>query len=110
MTHAALAPLAPDAAPADAGRSLRFRLEGMTCASCVLRAERVLLAQPGVERAVVNLSTETADVVWHAPAQPAALAAALAKAGYPVRETTVVLGVEGMTCAACTGRVERVLR
>ncbi|MCZ8088724.1 MAG: heavy metal translocating P-type ATPase, partial [Rhodobacteraceae bacterium] len=47
---------------------------------------------------------------WHAPAQPAALAAALAKAGYPVRETTVVLGVEGMTCAACTGRVERVLR
>ncbi|MBD1205638.1 MAG: cadmium-translocating P-type ATPase [Rhodobacteraceae bacterium] len=110
MTDAALAPLTPDAAPADAGRSLRFRLEGMTCASCVLRAERVLLAQPGVERAVVNLSTETADVVWRAPAQPAALAAALAKAGYPVRETTVVLGVEGMTCAACTGRVERVLR
>ena len=113
MADAALAPesrsVSPSAAPPE-GRSLRFRLEGMTCASCVLRAERVLLAQPGVERAVVNLSTETADVVWHAPAQPAALAAALAKAGYPVRETTVVLGVEGMTCAACTGRVERVLR
>lgn len=109
MTDAAPVPFAASFAPTG-GRSLRFRLEGMTCASCVLRAERVLLAQPGVERAVVNLSTETADVVWAAPAQPAALAAALAKAGYPVRETTVVLGVEGMTCAACTGRVERVLR
>ena len=88
----------------------RFRLEGMTCASCVLRAERVLTALPGVVRAVVNLSTETADVAYGAPATPAGLAAALAKAGYPAREVTVVLGVEGMTCAACTGRVERVLR
>ncbi|WP_216821434.1 heavy metal translocating P-type ATPase [Tabrizicola sp. TH137] len=91
-------------------RHARFRLEGMTCASCVLRVERLLLAQPGVVRAVVNLSTETADVTWQAPATPAGLAAALARAGYPARETVVVLGVEGMTCAACTGRVERVLR
>lgn len=97
------------ATPADS-RTARFRLEGMTCASCVLRAERVLTAQPGVDRAVVNLSTETADVAYHAPATPAAMAAALAKAGYPAREATVVLGVEGMTCAACTGRVERVLK
>lgn len=104
MTDAAFAPTTEDA------RSARFRLEGMTCASCVLRAERVLTAQPGVERAVVNLSTETADVTYHAPASPAAMAAALAKAGYPAREVTVVLGVEGMTCAACTGRVERVLK
>ena len=98
---------ARDAPPA---RQARFRLEGMSCASCVLRAERVLTALPGVERAVVNLSTEAADVAFHAPATPAAMAAALAKAGYPAREATVVLGVEGMTCAACTGRVERVLR
>ena len=98
---------ARDAPPA---RQARFRLEGMSCASCVLRAERVLTALPGVERAVVNLSTETADVAFHAPATPAVMAAALAGAGYPAREATVVLGVEGMTCAACTGRVERVLR
>jgi P-type Cu+ transporter len=107
MTIAAAAPSATAPAPR---RLARFRLDGMTCASCVLRAERVLAAQPGVERAVVNLSTETADVAYHAPATPAAMAAALAKAGYPARETTLVLGVEGMTCAACTGRVERVLK
>ena len=96
--------------PASDIATARFRLEGMTCASCVLRAERVLTAQPGVERAVVNLSTETADVSYRAPASTAEMAAALAKAGYPAREVTVVLGIEGMTCAACTGRVERVLK
>ena len=116
MTDAATAapiaaPLSPAVAPVPEGAALaRFRLEGMTCASCVLRAERVLMAQPGVVRAAVNLSTETADVAYAAPATPAGLAAALARAGYPAREVTVVLGVEGMTCAACTGRVERVLR
>ena len=113
MTDAAvptLSPAAPAAASDGRDRSVRFRLDGMTCASCVLRAERVLLAQPGVTRAVVNLTTETADVAFRAPADPAALAAALARAGYPAREATVVLEVEGMTCAACTGRVERVLR
>lgn len=87
----------------------RFRLDGMTCASCVARAERVLSALPGVDSASVNLSTETADVRFHAPATPDAMAEALARAGYPARQTTLVLGVEGMTCAACTGRVERVL-
>jgi Cu+-exporting ATPase len=107
MPIAAIAPSAADPAP---NRTARFRLDGMTCASCVLRAERVLTAQPGVVRAVVNLSTETADVAYHTPASPAAMAAALAKAGYPAREVTVVLGVEGMTCAACTGRVERLLK
>lgn len=103
LSPAALVPGGPEAVA-------RFRLEGMTCASCVLRAERVLAAQPGVARAVVNLSTETADIAYRAPATPADLAAALARAGYPAREVTVVLAVEGMTCAACTGRVERVLR
>ena len=111
MTDTALTPPFPSRAdPAMPTRQARFRLDGMTCASCVLRAERVLTAQRGVTRAVVNLSTETADVTYASPAAPAAMAAALARAGYPAREVTVVLDVEGMTCAACTGRVERVLR
>ncbi len=93
-----------------ATQNARFRLEGMTCASCVARAERVLKAVPGVAAAVVNLSTETADVRFAAPATAGALAAALARAGYRAREAMLTLAVEGMTCAACTGRVERVLK
>jgi Cu+-exporting ATPase len=91
-------------------RTIRFHLEGMTCASCVARAERVLKAQDGVEAAAVNLAAETADVTFADPATPDAMAGALARAGYPARQSTVTLAVEGMTCAACTGRVERVLK
>ncbi len=91
-------------------QTIRFQLDGMTCASCVARAERVLTAQEGVASAHVNLGTETAEVCFDAPTTPGAMAEALARAGYPVRQRQVVLAVEGMTCASCTGRVERVLR
>ena len=91
-------------------RTTRLKLEGMSCASCVLRAERALGAVPGVASAQVNLGTETAEV-RHAPGvKPEVLAGALAAAGYPARTVTIDLAVDGMTCAACTGRVERVLR
>ena len=43
------------------------------------------------------------------PAAPAAVAAALDGAGYPARIETAVLDVAGMSCASCTGRVERAL-
>ena len=56
----------------------RFHLEGMTCASCVARAERVLLAQPGVAEARVNLADDSAEVRFDAPTTPGAMAEALA--------------------------------
>jgi Cu+-exporting ATPase len=58
----------------------------------------------------VNLGTETADIRYAAPAEPAALLAAVAAAGYPARVEEITLSVDGMTCAACTGRVERLLK
>jgi Cu+-exporting ATPase len=90
--------------------TIRLSLDGMTCASCVARAERVLKALPGVAGASVNLSTETAEVQFEAPASRDAMAQVLGRAGYPVRQSHITLSVEGMTCAACTGRVERVLK
>ena len=101
----------PDPAPTPGPlTSLRLSPEGMTCASCVARVERVLQRLPGVAEARVNLATETVDLRFAAPATPTTLAEALTAAGYPPRHETVDLAVEGMTCAACTGRVERVLR
>lgn len=44
----------------DAPRTLRFGVQGMTCASCVRRVERALSAVPGIEQASVNLATEEA--------------------------------------------------
>lgn len=39
-----------------------FRVEGMSCASCVRRVEKALASVPGVEQAQVNLATEEARV------------------------------------------------
>ena len=55
-------------------------VEGMTCASCVARVEKALVAVPGVTSAAVNLATERATVAG--TADPAALIAAIEKAGY----------------------------
>ena len=58
-------------------------LQGMHCASCVSRIERSLKKVAGVVDAGVNLATNRARVVFDpALASPAALIAAVEKAGY----------------------------
>jgi Cu+-exporting ATPase len=64
--------------------ALRLQIEGMTCASCVMRVEKALGKVPGVSSAQVNLATETAEVQM-AAADAAALATAVEKAGYHAR-------------------------
>ncbi|MFC3339367.1 heavy metal translocating P-type ATPase [Paracandidimonas soli] len=59
---------------------VELRIEGMTCASCVGRVERALQAVPGATEVSVNLATERAVV--QGVADPRALIAAVAKAGY----------------------------
>ena len=44
--------------------SLELSIQGMTCASCVLRVEKALRAVPGVTVANVNLATERAHIDW----------------------------------------------
>ncbi len=90
--------------------ALRFRVEGMTCASCSGRVERALAALPGVDEATVNLATETAEVRGASLPGTADLAKAIEAAGYRVPLEEVELGVQGMTCASCAGRVERALQ
>lgn len=70
-----------------AEQTLRLRLEGMSCASCVSRVEKALKQVPGVLLASVNLATETAEVsVAGSAAMLPALVAAVAKAGYQARD------------------------
>jgi P-type Cu+ transporter len=89
---------------------LRLAVEGMTCASCSGRVERALKALPGVEEASVNLATETAEVRGAALPGFADVVKAVEAAGYHVRLEEAELGIEGMTCASCAGRVERALQ
>ena len=89
--------------------TLSLPVDGMTCASCVVRVERALTAVPGVTSATVNLATERAEVLSAAPIDRAALVAAVDRVGYTVPSQTVDIAIEGMTCASCVARVERAL-
>lgn len=73
---------------------INLAIDGMTCASCVMRVERALRKVPGVHDATVNLSVEQAhvqlaDAAAEAPAAGAAyeaveqaLCEAVRQAGY----------------------------
>jgi heavy metal translocating P-type ATPase len=63
---------------------VRFDVEGMTCASCAVRIERVLGKQDGVETAVVNFAGQEARATIAEDADIEALRAAVAKIGYDI--------------------------
>ncbi|MDJ0823580.1 MAG: heavy metal translocating P-type ATPase [Paracoccaceae bacterium] len=88
--------------------TLRFEVTNLNCGGCAGRAERALAAVPGVDSASVNLANRMAQV--QGAATPEALRAALSDAGYPAKEQTMRLTIDGMSCASCTGRVEQALR
>ena len=82
-------------------------IEGMTCASCSARLEKMLRATPGVTEASVNLASERASVSGEVTLE--SVLATIARAGFEVPERTLDLNVLGMNCASCVGRVEKAL-
>jgi copper chaperone CopZ len=63
----------------------RFNVQGMSCQGCVASVTRVLKAVPGVTDAAVTLNPGSAAVTYDpARTDVAALAAAIADAGYAV--------------------------
>jgi Cu+-exporting ATPase len=99
-------------------RKVRLDVGGMHCAGCVARVEALLGSQPQVASASVNLALERAEVQVSGDGTDEALAAVLTDAGFPsqlrgderARELqALAVDIDGMSCAACVGRVERAL-
>ncbi|OJW83837.1 heavy metal translocating P-type ATPase [Thiobacillus sp. 65-1402] len=86
---------------------LAVGIQGMTCASCAARVEKVLRQLPGVTGATVNLATETATVTGTTDA--ASVQRAIEQAGFSVPTESLTLDIAGMTCASCSARVEKAL-
>ncbi|HXV30648.1 MAG TPA: heavy metal translocating P-type ATPase, partial [Sinorhizobium sp.] len=100
-----------DTEPASAAaRSASFTIEGMSCASCVMRVEKAIRAVPGVLSASVNLATERAEVRFDETARPGDIIEAIENTGYGAAEERLEFGIEGMSCASCVARVERALK
>ncbi|MEW6591839.1 MAG: heavy metal translocating P-type ATPase, partial [Pseudomonadota bacterium] len=87
--------------------TLSVTIQGMTCASCSTRVEKVLKQLPGVTDATVNLATETATV--SGDTDIAAVQQAIEQAGYSMPTESLQLAITGMTCASCSARVEKAL-
>jgi Cu+-exporting ATPase len=88
-----------------------FKVKGMTCAACSSRVERGLTRMPGVNSALVNLATETATVEYDpAAVGPSDFVQKVEQLGYTVPTEKLELKVSGMTCAACSARVEKRLK
>ena len=86
-------------------------VRGMTCGACATRLEKALRLVPGVSETAVNFAVERADIAYD-PAQLAvpAIAEAIVRAGFEVPTEAFSFAIEGMTCSACSTRVEKALR
>ncbi|WP_269410983.1 heavy metal translocating P-type ATPase [Lentibacillus daqui] len=84
-------------------------ITGMTCAACSSRIEKVLNKMDGVE-AQVNLTTEKATVDYDSEKTSIEdITKKIENVGYGVLMEKAELDVFGMTCAACSSRIEKVL-
>ncbi|WP_139377162.1 heavy metal translocating P-type ATPase [Halobacillus hunanensis] len=90
-------------------KKINVGITGMTCAACSTRIEKVLNKTEGIE-AQVNLAMENATIQYD-PSQidPDMIEERINKLGYGVEKETVELDITGMTCAACSTRIEKVL-
>lgn len=89
---------------------VRLDVGGMTCAACVARLEKALNRLEGVKSATANYATETVAVEYD-PGQTnlTEVARIISDTGYEPRIRTIDFKVLGMTCAACSARVEKAL-
>jgi len=92
------------------------QINGMHCAACSGRIERVIGGMDGVESASVNLAAETMDLTFDPEVVTDEIIGERIKdlgfeAVFPVEGglTNLNLALGGMHCAACSGRIERVV-
>lgn len=84
-------------------------ITGMTCTACANRIEKNLNKLPNVE-ATVNPTTEKATIDYDPNSTSLeTITGTVQKTGYGVITEATELDVLGMTCAACSTRVEKVL-
>ncbi|OXH86984.1 heavy metal translocating P-type ATPase, partial [Burkholderia multivorans] len=112
--------------------TIELRIDGMHCGGGTGRVQRALAGVPGVIDATVDLERQAATITARETVEPARLVDAVGAAGYratvreavagsdamaaqgkqegsPEAAATVLLDIDGMTCASCVSRVEKAL-
>ena len=91
----------------------KYKVGGMNCAACSNRVERGIKKLDGVIDANVNLTTETLNVNFDENKLSGYdIEKKVEDLGYSIIKNikTYTYKVEGMTCSACSNRVERVTK
>ncbi|MBS4215689.1 MULTISPECIES: heavy metal translocating P-type ATPase [Neobacillus] len=85
-----------------------LQISGMTCAACAARIEKGLKKLTGVETATVNLALEKSAIKYD-PSQIKLeeIEQKIKDLGYEVVTEKVEFDITGMTCAACSARIEK---
>lgn len=92
-----------------ANTTLTLDIIGMTCAACSNRIEKKLNRMNHVQ-AKVNLTTEKATIDYESDDYHLEdFVEQIQSLGYDVAVEQVELNINGMTCAACSNRIEKVL-
>lgn len=91
-------------------KEMNVQLSGMTCAACATRIEKGLNKMEGVTSANVNLALEKSTITYN-PEEVSErdVKAKIESLGYGVIEEKAEFDITGMTCAACSARIEKVL-
>ncbi len=105
-------PHAPvELAKAEKLERLELPIEGMSCASCVAKIQKGLSGLEGVAQAEVNFALDRATVTYDPTlVQPQAFNQTVHELGYKVPLARITLPIQGMTCASCVAKVEKVLK
>lgn len=94
-----------------------FSVNGMTCASCVRRVEKVVQKLDGIHSVSVNLATNQAQVQFDpSMVEENDIVGKINKIGFEAKvkrdnpTTKYLFSVKGMTCASCVNRVEKIIK
>ncbi|PLR75009.1 heavy metal translocating P-type ATPase [Bacillus sp. UMB0728] len=92
-------------------KETQFEISGMTCSACAVRIEKGLKKVEGVENASVNLALEKAAVQFDPEkVKQEDIFQKVENLGYKVVTEKAELAITGMTCAACSARIEKGLK
>ncbi|WKU21980.1 heavy metal translocating P-type ATPase [Priestia megaterium] len=92
----------------DKQKEATLQITGMTCAACSNRIERGLKKIEGVKEANVNLALERSTIIFDpSKTSPQAFEEKIKKLGYGVVSEKAEFAITGMTCAACSTRIEK---
>lgn len=89
-------------------KEVHLPISGMTCAACSSRIEKGLNKLDGVQQASVNLALEKAAIKYNPDVTSVeAFEKKIEDLGYAVVLEKAEFELLGMTCAACSGRIEK---